>query len=158
MAKKLKYRKSTHFGYNPQRKRDTDLGIDLPARQNTNAWLIEPGEIKVVDTGLQFKFPVFSWIQRKLVKLIFGIDITGVGGLVWPRSRNDYAVLAGVIDTGYRGKVKVKIYNSSKEAVLIYPGDLIAQMVPILTLNIPLFETDHIETSTSRGTSGGINQ
>lgn len=160
MTKELKFKKKAYdgFGFGPNRNRETDLGIDLPAEASVRVIRVKPGEIEVVNTGLQFRFPVFSWLQRKIINLIFGVDITGVGGLVWPRSRNDYVVLAGVIDTGYRGEVKVKIYNSSKETVYIDPGDLVAQLVPVLTLNIPLVETDLIETDTSRGTSGGINE
>lgn len=158
MVKKLEFAKDSYRGYDPQRKRETDLGIDLPAKLSANATHIQPGEIAIVDTGLQFKFPVLSKVLRFAIKALFGIDIVGVGGLIWPRSRSDYAVLAGVVDTGYRGTIKVKIYNSSKLPVHISPGELVAQMVPILTLNIPLVEVDSVSTETSRGASGGINQ
>jgi len=142
-------------GYGPVKDRDTDLGIDIPSAVGI---AIAPNEIAVVDSGLRFEFPIFGSIHRFLIKKLLGIEVTGIGGLLWPRSRSDYAVLAGVIDAGYRGQIKVKIHNTTEETITIAPGDYIAQLVPTLTLHTPILYTGNIDTNTDRGSKGGINE
>lgn len=149
--KKIKYKT---IEYDPARGRETDLGIDVPS---FGIHTVKPGGVKIIGTGVSFEFPVFTRIQRFFWRLIFGIDITGVGTLVWPRGRSEHAVLAGVIDQGYRGEVKVKVYNPTESPITFNAGELISQMVPVLTLNIPLVKVDDIDFNTDRGVSGGIN-
>lgn len=141
--------------YAPEINRETDLGIDLTSREYN---VVKPGKVAIIDTGTSFKFPTLGNIRRLVITLLFGIDIVGVGGLLWPKSRDDFVVLAGVIDTDYRGTIKVKIFNSTDHEIEISPGDQIAQMVPILNLNFPLVKVKAIRKDTSRGTSGGINE
>ena len=54
-------------------------------------------------------------------------------GLVWPRSglavRHGIDTLAGVIDSDYRGEVKVVLVNHGPEPLAIAPGDRIAQLL-----------------------------
>ena len=54
-------------------------------------------------------------------------------GLVWPRSglavRHGIDTLAGVIDSDYRGEVKVVLVNHGPEPWSIAPGDRIAQLL-----------------------------
>ena len=152
MAKKLRY---SSISYAPIKKRGTDLGIDMPS---DGIHTVKPGGVKVIDTGVSFEFPLFTRLQRFLWKLIFGIDVTGIGTLVWPRGRSEHAVLAGVIDAEYRGKVKVKVYNPTKTPLTFNAGEFIAQMVPVLVLNVPLVKVDDVSLDTDRGTAGGINK
>lgn len=152
MEKKIKY--STKF-FGPKKGRSTDLGIDIPSH---GVRTILPGEVKVIDTGVACEFPLFTKLQRFFWRLVFGIDVTGVGTLVWPRGRSDHAVLAGVIDAEYRGEIKVKVFNPLDRPIAFNAGDLIAQMVPVLVLNIPLVEVQAVSTDTDRGVSGGINK
>ena len=51
-------------------------------------------------------------------------------------------VFAGVIDSGYRGVIKVCLYNSSEDGVEIKKGDRIAQ---ILFQEIPCFNIEEID-------------
>ena len=57
----------------------------------------------------------------------------GYVGLVWPRSglavRHGIDTLAGVIDSDYRGEVKVVLVNHGPEPLAIAPGDRIAQLL-----------------------------
>ena len=57
----------------------------------------------------------------------------GYVGLVWPRSglavRHGIDTLAGVIDSDYRGEVKVVLVNHGPEPVAIASGDRIAQLL-----------------------------
>ena len=54
-------------------------------------------------------------------------------GLVWPRSglavRHGIDTLAGVIDSDYRGEVRVVLVNHGDEPFRIAPGDRVAQLL-----------------------------
>jgi len=87
-------------------------GADLRAREATD---LEPGARAAVPTGLHLQIP------------------PGHVGLVWPRSglavRHGIDTLAGVIDSDYRGEVRVVLVNHGTEAVRIEAGDRIAQLL-----------------------------
>ena len=78
-------------------------------------------------------------------------------GLIWPRSglavKNGVDVFAGVIDSSYRGEVKVCLYNSSDTPLNITKGDRIAQ---ILIQEVPFFRLEEVIelNETSRGEGG----
>ncbi len=54
-------------------------------------------------------------------------------GLVWPRSglavRHGIDTLAGVIDSDYRGEVRVVLVNHGDEPFHVLPGDRVAQLL-----------------------------
>lgn len=152
MTKKIKFSTKEFV---PERDRDTDLGIDMPS---FGIHTIRPGDTKIINTGVSFEFPLFTRLQRFIWRVFFGVDVTGVGTLVWPRGRSEHAVLAGVIDAEYRGEVKVKVYNPTERPITFNAGELLAQMVPVLVLNIPLLRIDNVDLNTDRGVSGGINK
>lgn len=135
-------------------KDDTDLGIDLVAAETI---VISPLSVAIVDTCTHIEFPLFGRFRQFISRLIFGYSATGIGALVWPRSRNDYAVLAGVVDPSYRGPIKVKIFNTSDKKITIYYGDKIAQLVPTVSFSVSLRQVDSIDKNTNRGERGGIN-
>jgi dUTP pyrophosphatase len=87
-------------------------GADLRAAE---AVTLAPGARAAVATGLSIEIP------------------PGQVGLVWPRSglavRQGIDTLAGVIDSDYRGEVKVVLVNHGTEPVAIAPGDRIAQLL-----------------------------
>lgn len=107
----------------PTRSHSTDAGYDLYA---TEGLTIISGERRLVKTGISF-----------------GME-EGLSGLIWPRSglsvRNGIDVLAGVIDSGYLGEIKVCLLNTSIEDLKISMGDRIAQIlfqeVPKVTLTV----------------------
>jgi len=87
-----------------------DLAADLYAAA---AWTLEPGETVAIPTGLALGFPA------------------DFGGLVEDRSGmalRGLTTLAGVIDPGYRGEVKVVLTNLASSAQTISAGDRIAQL------------------------------
>lgn len=129
------------------------VGIDLPTRSGYE--YIPPGAVRTINTGVTFKFPMFGKVRRALYKIILGVDVIGVGGLIWPRSRHNTIVLAGVVDPDYRGEVKVKVYNPTNDSIVV--TGKIAQLVPILAVNTNLKRVDDISKDTPRGDSGGIN-
>lgn len=87
-------------------------GADLRASE---ALTLEPGARAAVPTGLFLEIPA------------------GHVGLVWPRSglavRHGIDTLAGVIDSDYRGEVRVVLVNHGHESVRVEPGDRIAQLL-----------------------------
>ena len=99
-------------GSEPEYATDGAAGADLRASQPVT---LPPGGRSAVPTGLHIEIP------------------TGHVGLVWPRSglavRHGIDTLAGVIDSDYRGEVKVVLVNHGREPVTIAAGDRIAQLL-----------------------------
>ncbi len=87
-------------------------GADL---RSSVALEIPAGGRAAVPTGLSIEIP------------------PGHVGLVWPRSglavRHGIDTLAGVIDSDYRGEVKVVLVNHGPDPFRIGPGDRIAQLL-----------------------------
>lgn len=112
-----------------------DAGLDLFACEEA---ILKPGEIRAIGTGLQMAIPA------------------GYVGLIWDKSGlslRGLHRLAGVIDSGYRGEVKVVLINLGPEDLIIQPGMKIAQMLlqPVETAEV--LEVEELE-STSRGKDG----
>jgi dUTP pyrophosphatase len=87
-----------------------DLAADLHA---VSAWTIQPGETVAVPTGIALGFPAE---YGALVEDRSGLALRGL------------TTLAGVIDPGYRGEIKVVITNLAPIPHSIFPGDRIAQL------------------------------
>lgn len=119
-------------------------GIDLYARRPVT---IAAGRQVTVDTGVAFALP-----DDKM-------------GLIWDKSsvavRRQLSTEAGVIDTGYRGTVRVVLRNLGDRACTLERGDAVAQMVLTTAWQPRLLKTNNgIDVNTVRGTRGfgGINQ
>ncbi|MGO9882068.1 MAG: dUTP diphosphatase [Solirubrobacteraceae bacterium] len=123
----------------PARAHPGDAGLDLCALE---AAVLGPGERASVATGIAVEIP------------------PGGAGLVLPRSglaaRHGIALVnaPGLIDSGYRGELKVLLLNTDRAASFeIAPGDRIAQLVLIaVDLATPL-EVDVLSES-ERGAGG----
>jgi dUTP pyrophosphatase len=78
-------------------------------------------------------------------------------GLVWPRSglavRHGIDTLAGVIDSDYRGELRVVLVNHGEEAIAIAPGDRIAQLL-VQRVERPEFVASASLEGTGRGDGG----
>jgi dUTP pyrophosphatase len=111
-------------------------GADLRARE---AVVIAPGGRAAVGTGLHVEIPA------------------GCVGLVWPRSglavRHGIDTLAGVIDSDYRGEVRVVLVNHGEEAFRIEPGDRIGQLL-VQRVERPGFSRATSLAATARGEGG----
>ncbi|GAH35301.1 unnamed protein product, partial [marine sediment metagenome] len=80
----------------------------------------------------------------------------GYVGLVWDKSGislRGVHRLAGVIDSGYRGEVRVVMVNLGNEAFVIEKGMKIAQLLVQPVTEVKVVETEELET-TSRGEEG----
>ena len=101
-------------------------GMDLYANFHGDAQLRKPspeGHAKMIAPG-----------ERYLIKTGISVAIPeGYYGRVAPRSglayKNGFDVLAGVVDSDYRGDVGVILINLGDKAVPVSHGDRIAQFV-----------------------------
>lgn len=116
--------------------------------------------------------PKAGWV-RKLISLLSGKKLednrkllsTGIAiaipegyvGLIWPRSglavKKGFSTMAGVIDSAYRGEVKVLIRNDSNLPQSIEPSDKIAQIIIQKCYNFPFVAVDELPES-NRGENG----
>ena len=99
----------------PTRAYDGDAGLDLAASERVE---LGPGQRAAVATGLTVAIPA------------------GHAGFVQPRSglaaQHGITVLnsPGLVDAGYRGELKVVLFNSDRaEPFVVEPGMRIAQLV-----------------------------
>ena len=123
----------------PSRAHTGDAGLDLHAAE---AARIGPGERESVGTGIAIAIP------------------DGHAGLVLPRSglaaRNGIALVnaPGLIDTGYRGEIRVLLLNTDREEpFLVETGDRIAQLVVAPFADLAPVEVASLEES-DRGAGG----
>jgi dUTP pyrophosphatase len=119
----------------PKRATATDAGADLMSIEDLE---IYPGEQKLVSTGVATKIP------EGYAGFVFNRSSQGKKGITIPHS-------VGVIDSGYRGEIKVLLKNISEDPYKISRGDRIAQLVLIPVL---LPEFVDIWNDTERGTGG----
>ena len=116
-----------------------DLAADLFAAESaTLAPVGEAGSTVAVRTGLALELPSS---HGALVEDRSGLALRGV------------TTLAGVIDPGYRGELKVIITNLGPEPQAIAPGHRIAQLRVVERIQASFEETDML-AETPRGQGG----
>jgi dUTP pyrophosphatase len=135
MTLKVKVKKISPEARLPLFSHKGDAGMDLFSVVDD---VIQAGEVKPVPTGIQMAIP------------------EGYVGLIWDKSGISLRAvhrLAGVVDAGYRGEVRVVMANLGKEPFSIKKGMKIAQMLiqPVETVDI--VEADELD-ETSRGQGG----
>ncbi len=123
----------------PDRAYNGDAGLDLAACERVE---LAPGERAVIGTGLAVAIP------------------EGYAGFVQPRSgladRHGVSIVnsPGLIDSGYRGELKVILINTDiSHAFVVEPGMRIAQLVVLEVPELELAETDELP-ATERGVRG----
>lgn len=121
----------------PARSNSTDAGADL---FSTEGVMVHPGERKTVCTGIAMEIP------------------EGFYGRIAPRSglaaKHGIDVLAGVVDSSYRGEIKVVLFNTDKYNTFhVEKGDRIAQLIIESHFNLPFVECESLGDS-SRGSGG----
>ena len=116
-----------------------DLAADLfAAEAATIAPVGEPGSTIAIRTGLALELPSS---HGALVEDRSGLALRGV------------TTLAGVIDPGYRGELKVIVTNLGPEPQVIAPGHRIAQLRVVERIQASFEETDML-AETPRGQGG----
>jgi dUTP pyrophosphatase len=112
-----------------------DAGLDLFSVMEC---VLKGGEARAISTGIQVAIP------------------DGYVGLIWDKSgislKNVHR-LAGVVDAGYRGEIKVVMTNLSTEAFPIEKGMKIAQMLIQPVIKVKVVDSEVLD-DTSRGENG----
>ena len=121
----LEYYCLPNCDYKPVRANPSDAGLDL--RYNGEWTSIQPGESKILSTGLKFGVPHGYMIQ-----------IMNRSGNA---AKKQLIVGACVVDSGYDGEVFVNLHNIGTERRSVLPGDKIAQAVVIPVVPVKFLET-----------------
>jgi dUTP pyrophosphatase len=123
----------------PAYARAGDAGLDLRSAVDVR---LEPGQRVAIPTGIAVAIP------------------DGFAGFVQPRSgaalRDGLGVAnsPGLIDSGYRGEVKVVAVNlDPRQPIDVRRGDRIAQLVVVPVARVILTEVDELD-ATERGAGG----
>ena len=132
----LKVQKLSKYARLPSKANQDDAGWDLYASEDA---IIEPAHRNIVGTDIAMAIP------------------TGYVGLIWDRSgmatKRGIHRFAGVIDSGYRGEIKVCLWNASDEHYVINKGDRVAQLLIQPVPAFPLIEVQNLD-NTDRGSDG----
>lgn len=138
--RKIIFEKMVENAIIPFKAHPGDLGYDL---FSTEEVIILAGETKLISTGIRAAFP------------------SGFGAKIFDRSSmattHGVIVLAGVIDEGYRGEIKVALLNTNVDRNLTFivrKNMKIAQMVPLQVHTFDVVEGTVDEKKTSRGAGG----
>ena len=123
----------------PERAYAGDAGLDLAACERVE---LPPGARAMVGTGLAVAIP------------------EGYAGFVQPRSglaaRAGISIVnsPGLVDSGYRGELRVVLLNTDKEqAFVVEPGMRIAQLVVLAVPGVAPVEMEELP-ETERGVRG----
>ena len=121
--------------YMPTRAHSMDTGLDLYSPVDV---MIMPRANAVIDTGVHVELPLGS---VGFLKSKSGLNVRhGILG-------------EGVIDAGYTGSIRVKLYNHSGDTYKIRRGDKITQHVILPVILPDLEQVDRME-DTERGCGG----
>ncbi len=116
-----------------------DLAADLFAAEAvTLAPAGQPGSTQAIRTGLALELPA---THGALVEDRSGLALRGV------------TTLAGVIDPGYRGELRIVLTNLAPEPHQVAPGHRIAQLRVVQRLQAAFEEVDTLEEA-PRGSAG----
>lgn len=119
----------------PEYAHDTDAGADLRSPVSFN---IMAGDSVTIDTGVHVEIP------------------SGFVGMLKSKSGLNVKhgiVSEGVIDAGYTGSIRVKLYNHGLGAFTVLKGDKISQLV-IMPVHHAKFELSDALDETERGDGG----
>ena len=120
----------------PQYAHSGDAGADLTSAEDV---VLPAGARRLVSTGIRLALP------------------PGCAGLIWPRSglavKQGIDCGAGVIDSEYRGEVRVLLFNHSDQDFTIQKGDRIAQLLIQRVERVEFQQVDSLD-DTTRGDGG----
>ena len=125
----------------PTRGSEYSAGCDLYACLDTDQVEIRPHETKMIDTGWAMEIP-----EHYFGAIFARSGIASKQGL---RPAN----CVGVIDSDYRGPVKVALHNDSNEVQIITQGERIAQLILMHYYSLNFTEVEELD-DTDRGEGG----
>lgn len=121
--------------YMPEYAHEADAGADLKSPIDA---ILNGGDSVVIDTGVHIAIPngFVGFLKSKS-----GLNVkSGI-------------LSEGVIDAGYTGSIRVKLYNHSKQPFFIYKGQKITQLVILPFLHADFKQVDALD-ETERGNGG----
>lgn len=134
---KIKFKKLTPTAQLPRYAHEGDSGMDICADETVG---LTSMDYSVISTGIAAVIPNGYELQ------------------VRPRSglaaKNAVVAAFGTVDTGYRGEIKVTLFNHGWNRYTVNRGDRIAQLVLAPVVRTDIEETDDICEETDRGTNG----
>tara|TARA_R110002020_G_scaffold55309_1_gene153547 strand:+ start:27615 stop:28061 length:447 start_codon:yes stop_codon:yes gene_type:complete len=141
---KIKVKKITECAKVPEKNTLEDSGYDFfiikDGDFNGEVFVLKPGERKVFSTGITMELP------------------SGYGMILKDRSglavKSGLHVLAGVIDNGYRGEVKICIVNLGQKTHTFSKGQKVAQGVLNQVPECEVEEVAEVNDDTERGNKG----
>ena len=126
----LRVKKTSADAILPSYSYEDDAGFDL---YSTHKVVLEPMQKAQISTGISMQIP------------------TGYVGLYWDKSgvshKGGIKTMGGVIDSGYRGEIKVGVVNLSKETYVFEKGDKVAQMLIQTKETCNIVEVDELDSS-----------
>lgn len=137
----LKIKKVNENAVIPHRATKGSAGLDLCACIDEPLTL-GGGETALIPTGLAIALPSAQYgafiFARSGLSIKHGIGLLNA---------------VGVIDSDYRGEIKVGVINQVKEPYTIQPGERIAQLVVMPVSTMPVEEAESLD-ETERGSGG----
>lgn len=132
----IKFKKLNENAVAPQYAHSFDAGMDLYCLENIS---VAPNERVQISTGIAMEIP------------------EGFVGLIWDKSglshKSGLKTVGGVVDSEYRGEIKVGMINLSDETYHFEVGHKIAQMLIQKVEQVDLLESDSL-SETTRGEGG----
>lgn len=128
--------KLDEYAFHPTRAHSTDAGLDICTPSTVG---IDPRSSVVIDSGVHVQLPPGT---VGMLKSKSGLNVK-------------YGITSeGVIDEGYTGEIKVKLYNHSDQTIILQAGNKITQLV-ILPVIVPEYieYVDELDSS-ERGNKG----
>lgn len=124
--------------YMPTYAHDADAGMDL---RTPVVFIVPAHGDYTIDTGIHVEIPndYVGFIKSKS-----GLNV------------NAGLTATGVVDSGYTGSIRVKLYNHSDEDYVFSRGDKITQMVVLPVARFDMVRVDSLEDfgKTERGNGG----
>lgn len=137
----LKIKKVQENTVIPKRATEGSAGLDLCACIDAPLTL-SSGDTALIPTGLAIELPSSQYgafvFARSGLSIKHGIGLLNA---------------VGVIDSDYRGEIKVGVINQIKEPYTIEPGERIAQLVIMPVATLPVEEAQTLGES-ERGAGG----
>lgn len=119
----------------PRRNKSNDTGLDLFCNETV---CIPPHSCKLVGTGIavQPTPDYFTVITSRSSAFKRGLQVN-----------------VGIVDTGYRGELKIQVVNITDNPVTVRKGDRVAQLL-VIPLVLPQVEVVDDLAETNRGSDG----
>jgi len=114
----------------PERANPSDAGLDVfysPPTADQTIY-VQPGESKIIPTGLRFGVPHGYMLEVKNRSSV--------------AAKRSLIVGACVVDSGYDGEIFVNLHNVGTETQYIRPAQKIAQLVLVPVVHFRAFKND----------------